>query len=111
MYTLIILALALALAIAAVIAIIRMTCKSPEKLFECYSHHGKTVWVRKALKGLHRKHCLCFSCTKFHPGSSGNCPIAQALFQACIDNHVVTPVWECHCFREDVYAAERKWNQ
>lgn len=98
MYTLI--AIVIAGILAGILAI-RWACKSPERLFECYNHHGKSVWVRTALRGRHRDHCLCFSCKQFLPASDKNCPIAQAVYQACIDHHVVTPVWECHKFRED----------
>lgn len=112
MYTFIAIAVLIAIAIIAVAAVgIHKACKRPNrKMFEKYVHHGKTIWVRKDLRGLHRDHCLCFSCRQFHPGSRGNCPIAQTLYQACIDYHVVTPVWECHRFREDPYTSSRTWN-
>lgn len=84
----------------------------PLKMFERYNHHGKPeVWVRADLRGKHRDHCLCYDCKRFRPGTAKNCPIAQALYQACIDHHVVTPVWECRKFRQDQFAADRKWNQ
>jgi hypothetical protein len=81
------------------------------RAFEKYKHHGKVyVWVRSDLKGLHRDHCLCFDCSKFHPGSPGNCPVAQELYELAVRNETVTPVWECPKFAQDPYAAERKWN-
>ncbi len=67
---------------------------------EQYDHHGKEVSVMTELKGLHREHCLCYVCQKFEPGSVNNCQIAQDLFQFCVKNHVVTPVYECHVFCE-----------
>ena len=83
----------------------------PTRHFEKYKHHGKVyVWVRSDLKGEHRNHCLCFDCSRFHPGSEGNCPVAQRLFYFCVENDVVTPVWECPKFVQDPYAAERKYN-
>jgi len=64
-----------------------------------YEHHGCKVWVNKYLKGRHRKYCLCFSCGEFKPGDRDrNCPIANQLYQACVDYNIVTPVWECPNF-------------
>lgn len=74
----------------------------PSKMFEKYQHHGESlVWVRSDLKGRHRKHCLCFDCKRFHPGSTGNCTIAQATYENCLRHNIVTPVWECPRFRQD----------
>lgn len=85
---------------------------SVTKHFEKYKHHGEgLVWVRADLRGRHRDHCLCFDCKRFHPGSAGNCPVAKTLYQLCIDHDLVTPVWECPRFKQDPFAAERKWNQ
>lgn len=70
--------------------------------FVQYDHHGTRVWVRDALKGQHRSHCLCYSCTKFKPGQPDNCPLAQGLYDLCVKNDMVTPVWECPQFVEDV---------
>lgn len=65
-----------------------------------YEHHGKTVWVRKDLKGRHREHCLCYDCSKFVPGSEKNCPIASALYQLDVFYNITTPVFECVEFLE-----------
>lgn len=81
------------------------------KDFEKYQHHGKPVWVQADLRGRHRNHCLCFSCKRFHPGSEGNCAVAQTLYQLCLDHNLVIPVWECPVFKQDPHAADRKWNQ
>jgi len=64
-----------------------------------YRHHGTKVWVREDLRGRHREHCLCWSCTKFFPSEADNCPIAQANYEFCVAHNVVTPVWECPMFR------------
>jgi len=64
-----------------------------------YEHHGVNVWADKQLKGTHREICLCYSCSRFVIGSpDGNCPIANKLFELCVENHVVTPVLECPKF-------------
>ncbi len=69
--------------------------------FEQYEHHGKMVWVNKALKGKHRDHCLCFSCCKFNPGTpEGNCPLANLNYAVCIQCDMVLPVYECPSFQE-----------
>ena len=84
---------------------------SVTRRFLKYKHHGKVyVWVRSDLKGEHRNHCLCYDCSKYHPGSAGNCPVAQILYEACLLNDMVTPVWECPKFAQDPFAAERKHN-
>jgi hypothetical protein len=75
------------------------------KMFTRYEHHGATVWVRDDLRGEHRDHCLCFDCKRFHPGSAGNCKVAQATYENCIKHGIVTPVWECPTFRQDPHVA------
>lgn len=64
-------------------------------MFEQYEHHGTQVWVRGNLKGLYKEHCLCYSCTKFKPGTETNCRIANLNFAVCLAHHIVTPVYEC----------------
>lgn len=77
----------------------RTVTKGPVKMFERYVHHGEQpVWVRMDLRGRHRDHCLCFDCRRFHPGSDGNCPVAQTVYQNCLNYDLVTPVWECPRF-------------
>ena len=63
-----------------------------------YNHHGADVSVREDLKGKHREHCLCFSCSKFMDGSK-KCKIADAVYQNCKDFNIVSPVWECPEFK------------
>jgi len=63
-----------------------------------YEHHGAKVFVEENLKGQHRSHCLCWKCANFKPGESGNCPIAQRLYQICVEENLVTPVFECPKF-------------
>jgi hypothetical protein len=66
-----------------------------------YEHHGSEVSVREDLKGKHREHCLCFSCSKFTPENrEENCPIANQVFDTCVKYDLVTPVWECPEFEE-----------
>lgn len=64
-------------------------------MYEQYEHHGETVWVKTSLKGKHREHCLCFSCSKFKPGKHDNCPIASGLYVIVCDHGLVSPVYEC----------------
>lgn len=71
------------------------------KRFELYTHHDRPVWVRSDLKGKHREHCLCWSCSRFHPDDrANNCPIANALYAFDVFTGTVTPVWECPKFEE-----------
>lgn len=64
-----------------------------------YTHHDALVSVDEDLKGKHRNHCLCYKCGSFKPETrEGNCPIANKLFQICVDENVVTPVYECPVF-------------
>lgn len=79
--------------------------------FEKYRHHDRDNWVRSDLKGRHRDHCLCYDCERFHPGTDGNCSIAQVVYTNCVAHNLVTPVWECPKFKQDAYAHCRPWNQ
>ena len=63
--------------------------------YEQYEHHGRVVWVRSDLIGKHKDFCLCYSCERFSPGATYNCPIAEGNFQYCVKNDLVLPVWEC----------------
>ncbi len=65
-----------------------------------YEHHGALVSVREDLKGKHREYCLCWSCANFKPGEESNCPRAKQLYQFCVENDMVTPVWECPAFKK-----------
>lgn len=65
-----------------------------------YKHHGEEVWVKESLKGTHREHCLCFSCSEFMV-SGNKCEIADKVYKNCIDYNLVTPVFECKAFVED----------
>lgn len=65
-------------------------------MIEKYEHHGALVAVQSHLKGRHTEHCLCYQgCVHFKPGKPGNCEIAQANFETCVDHGLVLPVWEC----------------
>jgi len=65
----------------------------------CYRHHDGNVWVRTDLKGLHRDHCLCYECQRFHPKNrERNCRIANVLYALNVAWNMVTPVWECSEF-------------
>jgi len=69
--------------------------------FEQYEHHGNKVWVREDLRGLHRDHCLCYSCAEFNPDDNkANCALANLLYVICCAHNTVTPVWECAAFKE-----------
>lgn len=63
-----------------------------------YVHHGKVVHVDEELKGLHRKHCLCYRCKEFY--ANPKCPIAHAVYLNCVEYGIVTPVFECPNFDE-----------
>lgn len=66
---------------------------------ESYHHHREVNFVDSELKGKHRQHCLCYQCDSFKPQSRDeNCPIANKLYQICVDENVVTPVYECPRF-------------
>ncbi len=72
------------------------------KKYMQYEHHEKEVWVREDLKGKHRDMCLCYGCTKFESEAHGNnCPIATILYSMCVENNLVTPVFECPDFEEE----------
>lgn len=61
-----------------------------------YEHHGLTMSVQSELKGKNREHCLCYTCENFVPDCRKyNCPIAQKIYDACVENGIVTPVYEC----------------
>ena len=57
--------------------------------FVKYEHHGTEVSVRENLKGLHRDHCLCHSCSKFID-SSDKCKIAEATYKNCVEFGITT---------------------
>ncbi len=65
-----------------------------------YEHHGTDVFVFGELQGLHKDHCLCYLCTKFHPCEPDNCPIAQATYEHNVKYHITTPMWECPEFEQ-----------
>jgi len=67
--------------------------------YTIYEHHGVWVAVHNDLKGMHKEHCLCYSCALFHPGEQNNCPIAEATYEHNCKYGITTPVWECPDFR------------
>ena len=69
-------------------------------MFKQYTHHEELVWVDADLQGFHRKFCLCYSCEDFKPDEEENCPIAKKVYALCVENNLVTPVWECPFFKE-----------
>ena len=74
---------------------------SKKSKYEYYLHNGWMVWVNKRLKDTHKEHCLCYSCTRFHPGlPEHNCPIANLNYAICIECGITTPVFECPKFKE-----------
>lgn len=50
------------------------------------------------LRGKHREHCLCWRCLNFKPGTEDNCRIAKRLYQICVEENLVTPVYECPAY-------------
>lgn len=70
------------------------------KQFIQYEHHGNKVWAREDLRGTHREHCLCYSCSLFRPGETTNCVIAQELYELDVKHNLTTPVFECGLFDE-----------
>jgi len=73
-------------------------------VYQMYEHEFSNgnkalVFVREDLKGKHREHCLCYNCNKFKPEKKrGHCKLAKKLFDFCVKNNMVTPVWECPAF-------------
>lgn len=80
----------------------------PSGEFQQYEHHGKQVFVRRALRGDHRKLCLCYSCAKFveDAAEGEKCPIAAAVYANCVKFDIVSPVLECPEFQEVVDPAK-----
>ena len=79
-----------------------------------YRHHGALVSVREDLKGKHREHCLCYSCTDFRPGAPDHCRIAAMNYALCQLADLVLPVWECAKFLamdyEDQPQPQESWS-
>lgn len=70
--------------------------------FERYNHHGTLVAVQFRLRGRHKEHCLCFQkCKFFAPDEPDNCPIAQQVYDLCVREDLVLPVWECPMFEQE----------
>jgi hypothetical protein len=68
-----------------------------------YQHHKgqEKVWVQEDLLGIHKMHCLCYSCKKFNPENRDwNCKIANLVFAVNRVMNITTPVWECPEFEE-----------
>ena len=69
-------------------------------VFVKYNHHGKDVWVEWKLMGKHREHCLCFQCILLDiEDREKNCSIANQVFDLCVKENLVLPVWECPKFK------------
>lgn len=85
----------------------------PSGEFQQYEHHGKQVFVRRALRGDHRKLCLCYSCAKFveDAAEGEKCPIAAAVYANCVKFDIVSPVLECPEFQEIVDPAKSNKDQ
>lgn len=61
-----------------------------------FKHHGVMVKAFMDIAHLHTEHCMCFrGCAKFHPGEPTNCKKAQRLYELCVEEDIVTPVYEC----------------
>jgi len=74
-----------------------------EKKIVKYLHHDVMVNVNEELVGLHRDHCLCFQgCKFFKPVNAENCEIANAVFENCVKFSIVSPVWECPKYEQDI---------
>ena len=67
-----------------------------------YEHHGAEVSVIEENKGRHRENCLCWQdCRFFYPDDpDANCPIASILYNLCVLENLVTPVWECAKYKK-----------
>jgi hypothetical protein len=74
--------------------------------YEIYVHHKRFVWVRKDLRGEHRKYCLCHHCHSFKPDTPLNCHIAQETYELCVKHDLVLPVWECPHFKPIIGAID-----
>ena len=87
--------------------------------YQYYIHHSEyvPVWVRRVLKGKHRKFCLCHDCSRFNPGTKEHCFMAQQIYCIDISLEMVTPVWGCPRFIrrsrpslfERVFGALKHW--
>jgi hypothetical protein len=64
-----------------------------------YEHHGRMVKVDATLKGLHRKHGLCYRCADFKLNQPDACEIAQLVYSNCVEFGITTPVYECPVFK------------
>lgn len=73
-------------------------------VFIKYKHHENDVWTRwDLLVKSYRKNCLCFDCELLNMEErKKNCPIANQVFDLCVKEHLVLPVWECPKFKEKV---------
>ncbi len=70
--------------------------------FTLYKHHDALVVVQLDLKGRHKEHCLCYQqCKFFAPDTPENCPIAQQVYELCVKEDLVLPVWECPMFQQE----------
>lgn len=73
-------------------------------LYERYLHHDKAVFVMSALKGKHRRFCLCYSCKRFITNMTLKawvyCLRAKILYLVDVIFGLTTPVWECPKFDE-----------
>jgi len=66
-----------------------------------YEHHGRMMNVVKDRIGMHRELCLCYQdCSFFNPEDRDkNCPIAQKLYELCVQHGLATPVVECETYK------------
>jgi hypothetical protein len=70
-------------------------------MIRTYTHHGREVKVDENLMGKHREYCLCHKCASLNVDDrEANCPIANKIFEVCVTQGVVLPVWECPEYKE-----------
>lgn len=63
-------------------------------------HYGKEVWVNPTTETLRRNECLCLNgCANMKPGQLDHCPIAQRLYQVCMDGNVALAVTRCGLYK------------
>lgn len=65
--------------------------KQPKK--EIY--YGQKVWVNPTTESIRKEECLCLNCGSLKPGQSDNCPIAQSLYEVCVDRNVAIAITRC----------------
>lgn len=61
------------------------------------------VWVNPVTEAMRKDECLCLptggNCANLKPNQPDNCPIAQALFEACVAGKTALMVTRCSLYQ------------